>query len=170
MYPWRNQCVERNVSIAPAPLLHGTATACCVNQSYTGTQVRTFFLKAHTQTKTKTTTTTTTRSKPCNQTTLPGVLQAEWQHQTRQTYGAKAEEQSAKTVILIAARSTRRQCTCGNRQSRMPPQSLSLGRQQAKESPRDKPGAGIKVDDLQVTTVFTVKPSFHHRRSTNRVS
>ena len=34
-----------------------------------------------------------------------------------------------------------------------------------------KPGAGImEADDRQVTTVFTVQPSFHHRRSTNRVS
>ena len=31
------------------------------------------------------------------------------------------------------------------------------------------PGAGIKeADDLQVTTVFTVQPSFHHRHQTNR--
>ena len=34
-----------------------------------------------------------------------------------------------------------------------------------------EPGAGImKADDSQVTTVFTVQPSFHHRHSTNRVS
>ena len=34
-----------------------------------------------------------------------------------------------------------------------------------------KPGAGImEADDRQVTTVFTVQPSFHHRHSTNRVS
>ena len=34
-----------------------------------------------------------------------------------------------------------------------------------------KPGAGImKADNRQVTTVFTVQPSFHHRHSTNRVS
>ena len=33
------------------------------------------------------------------------------------------------------------------------------------------PGAGVtEVDDRQVTTVFTVQPSFHHRHSTNRVS
>ena len=33
------------------------------------------------------------------------------------------------------------------------------------------PGAGImEADDRQVTTVFTVQPSFHHRHSTNRVS
>ena len=33
------------------------------------------------------------------------------------------------------------------------------------------PGAGIKeADDRQVTTVFTVQPSFHHRSSTKRVS
>ena len=33
------------------------------------------------------------------------------------------------------------------------------------------PGAGImEADDHQVTTVFTVQPSFHHRDSTNRVS
>ena len=33
------------------------------------------------------------------------------------------------------------------------------------------PGAGImEADDRQVTTVFTVQPRFHHRRSTNRVS
>ena len=32
-------------------------------------------------------------------------------------------------------------------------------------------GAGImEADDLQVTTVFTVQPSFLHRHSTNRVS
>ena len=32
-------------------------------------------------------------------------------------------------------------------------------------------GAGImEADDHQVTTVFTVQPSFHHRHSTNRVS
>ena len=32
-------------------------------------------------------------------------------------------------------------------------------------------GAGIiEADDRQVTTVFTVQPSFHHRHSTNRVS
>ena len=32
-------------------------------------------------------------------------------------------------------------------------------------------GAGImETDDRQVTTVFTVQPSFHHRHSTNRVS
>ena len=31
-------------------------------------------------------------------------------------------------------------------------------------------GAGImEADDRQVTTVFTVQPSFHHRQSTNRV-
>ena len=36
---------------------------------------------------------------------------------------------------------------------------------------RVKPGAGImEADDRQVTTVFTVQPSFHHRHSTNRVS
>ena len=33
------------------------------------------------------------------------------------------------------------------------------------------PGAGImEADDRPVTTVFTVKPSFHHRHSTNWVS
>ena len=33
------------------------------------------------------------------------------------------------------------------------------------------PGAGItEADDRQVTTVFTVQPSFHHRHLTNRVS
>ena len=33
------------------------------------------------------------------------------------------------------------------------------------------PGAGIiEADDCQVTTVFTVQPSFHHWHSTNRVS
>ena len=33
------------------------------------------------------------------------------------------------------------------------------------------PGTGImEADDRQVTTVFTVQPSFHHRHSTNRVS
>ena len=33
------------------------------------------------------------------------------------------------------------------------------------------PGAGItEADDRQVTTVFTVQPSYHHRHSTNRVS
>ena len=33
------------------------------------------------------------------------------------------------------------------------------------------PGAGImEADDRQVTTVFTVQPSFHHRHSANRVS
>ena len=32
-------------------------------------------------------------------------------------------------------------------------------------------GAGImEADDLQVLTVFTFQPSFHHRHSTNRVS
>ena len=32
-------------------------------------------------------------------------------------------------------------------------------------------GAGImEADDRQVTTVFTVQPSFHHRHSTNRES
>ena len=32
-------------------------------------------------------------------------------------------------------------------------------------------GADImEVDDRQVTTVFTVQPSFHHRHSTNRIS
>ena len=32
-------------------------------------------------------------------------------------------------------------------------------------------GAGImEADDRQVTTGFTVQPSFHHRHSTNRVS
>ena len=38
--------------------------------------------------------------------------------------------------------------------------------------PREsKTGAGInEADDRQVTTVFTVQPSFHHQRSTNRVS
>ena len=36
---------------------------------------------------------------------------------------------------------------------------------------RDRSGAGImEADDRQVTTVFTVQPSFHHRHSTNRVS
>ena len=34
-----------------------------------------------------------------------------------------------------------------------------------------KPGAGImEADDRQVTTNFTVQPSFHHLLSTNRVS
>ena len=34
-----------------------------------------------------------------------------------------------------------------------------------------RPGAGImEADDRQVTTVFTVQPSFHHRHSTKRVS
>ena len=34
-----------------------------------------------------------------------------------------------------------------------------------------KHGVGItEADDRQVTTVFTVQPSFHHRHSTNRVS
>ena len=34
-----------------------------------------------------------------------------------------------------------------------------------------RPGGGImEADDRQVTTVFTVQPSFHHRHSTNRVS
>ena len=33
------------------------------------------------------------------------------------------------------------------------------------------PGAGIiEADDRQVTTVFTVQQSFHHRHSTNRLS
>ena len=33
------------------------------------------------------------------------------------------------------------------------------------------PGPGImEADDRQVTTVFTVQPSFHHRHSTNRVA
>ena len=32
-------------------------------------------------------------------------------------------------------------------------------------------GAGITdADDRQATTVFTVQPSFHHRRSINRIS
>ena len=36
---------------------------------------------------------------------------------------------------------------------------------------KERPGAGImEADDHQVTTVFTVQPSFHHRHSTNRVS
>ena len=35
----------------------------------------------------------------------------------------------------------------------------------------DRPGAGImEADDRQVTTVFTVQPSFHHPYSTNLVS
>ena len=35
----------------------------------------------------------------------------------------------------------------------------------------ERPGAGVtEADDRQVTTVFTVQPSFHHRHSTNRVS
>ena len=35
----------------------------------------------------------------------------------------------------------------------------------------DRPGAGImEAVDRQVTTVFTVQPSFHHRHSTNRES
>ena len=35
----------------------------------------------------------------------------------------------------------------------------------------DKPGAGImEADYRQVTTTFTVQPSFHHPHSTNRVS
>ena len=35
----------------------------------------------------------------------------------------------------------------------------------------EPPGADtMKADDRQVTTVFTVQPSFHRRRSTNRVS
>ena len=43
------------------------------------------------------------------------------------------------------------------------------------KNPRGKRGwnpvAGIiEADDRQVTTVFTVQPSFHHRHSTNRVS
>ena len=28
----------------------------------------------------------------------------------------------------------------------------------------------MEADDRQITTVFTVQPSFHHRHSTNRVS
>ena len=41
----------------------------------------------------------------------------------------------------------------------MPVTSLSLGH---------RPGAGImEADHRQVTTVFTVQPSFHHRHSTN---
>ena len=37
--------------------------------------------------------------------------------------------------------------------------------------PLDHPGARImEADDCQVTTVFTVQPSFHHRHSTNPVS
>ena len=32
------------------------------------------------------------------------------------------------------------------------------------------PVSCIEADDRQVTTVFTVQPSFHHRHSTNRVS
>ena len=33
------------------------------------------------------------------------------------------------------------------------------------------PGAGImEANDRQVTTVFTIPMSFHHRHSTNRVS
>ena len=37
--------------------------------------------------------------------------------------------------------------------------------------PRQAPGAGImEADDRQVTTVFTVQPSFHRRHSTNLVS
>ena len=36
---------------------------------------------------------------------------------------------------------------------------------------RFESGAGIMVvDERQVTTVFTVQPTFHHRHSTNRVS
>ena len=35
----------------------------------------------------------------------------------------------------------------------------------------DSSGVGImEADDRQVTTVFTVQPSFHHRHSTNRVT
>ena len=34
-----------------------------------------------------------------------------------------------------------------------------------------RPGAGImEPDDRQVTTVFTVQPSLHHRHSSNRLS
>ena len=44
-----------------------------------------------------------------------------------------------------------------------------------KKAPRGKPGsnpgAGImEADYLQVTTLFTIQPSFHHRHSANRVS
>ena len=36
--------------------------------------------------------------------------------------------------------------------------------------PTVPPGAGImEADDRQVTTVFTVQPSFHHWHSSNRV-
>ena len=51
---------------------------------------------------------------------------------------------------------------------------LSLGYSHAEgwsNSTVGQPGAGImEADDRQVTTVFTVQPSFHHRHSTNRVS
>ena len=52
---------------------------------------------------------------------------------------------------------------------------LSHWSDSAGQSPAGKaglaPGAGImEADDRQVTTVFTVQTSFHHRHSTNRVS
>ena len=50
--------------------------------------------------------------------------------------------------------------------------SYSEGREKdCRGSSPHQPGPGImESDDRQVTTVFTVQPSFHHRHSTNRVS
>ena len=58
--------------------------------------------------------------------------------------------------------------------------STTVLEKKKKKIPRSEPrvdsrevgaGAGImEADDRQVTTVFTVQPSFHHRHSTNRVS
>ena len=44
-------------------------------------------------------------------------------------------------------------------------------RHRVNRSHLSSPGAGImEADDRQVTTVFTLQPSFHHRHSTNPVS
>ena len=48
---------------------------------------------------------------------------------------------------------------------------LFLSRVLLKRNVNFSPGAGImEADDRQVTTVFVVQLSFHHRHSTNRVS
>ena len=55
--------------------------------------------------------------------------------------------------------------------ARLPPPSPLGPSGKATTSTAARPGAGImEADDRQVTTVFTVQPSFHHRHSTHRVS
>ena len=51
------------------------------------------------------------------------------------------------------------------------PHGRVRGSSAVKQKEEQCPGAGVmEADDLQASKVFTVRPSFHHRHSTNRVS